>query len=89
MGRVPYRTRKTMRSVTTELHLDVISTVGCMGGFEGTPNQTSLVEALHGGHAALSHVFSSLYYCLFLSEFGNVSLHSHLFFIYPRILVFF
>ncbi|RVW80502.1 DEAD-box ATP-dependent RNA helicase 51 [Vitis vinifera] len=30
--------------------MDVISTVGCMGGLEGTSNQTSLVEALPGGH---------------------------------------
>ena len=35
--------------------MDVISTVGCMGGLEGTPNQTSLVEALHGGHVTLRY----------------------------------
>ena len=33
----------------------MISTVGYMGGLEGTPSQTSLMEALHGGHVTLRY----------------------------------
>ena len=63
---------------------------GNNGNLSGqTPNQTSLVKALHGGHATLSHVFFFLFIIIYSYLNFEMITYTPIFHITSRILVFF
>ena len=63
---------------------------GNNGNLSGqTPNQTSLVKALHGGHATLSHVFFFLFIIIYSYLSFEMIPYTLIFHITSHILVFF
>ena len=56
--------RETMKCVSTWLHLDLLSTVGCMGSKEGDKGIEKLMENVHIWHVCLNVMCHHIRQCL-------------------------